>query len=180
MSTGSALVIPIPDLEPVVGPCRWRHDPVARLGVPAHVTVHFPWCPADTVDAATLAEVGAIAASVPPIEVTFAELRWFGDQVAWLAPEPDRPFRDLASRSAARWPDYPLYSGEFADVIPHLTLGELSRGGDADALRAETAALGEALPLRARADAVVWLTLGADGHWSQAARVALGTGKVST
>ena len=142
------------------------------------MTVHFPWVPRPAVDAATLAGVRTLAASVAPFPVSFAELRWFGEAVAYLAPEPERPFRELAERSAAQWPDHPLYNGEFTDAVPHLTLGDLSRGGDGAALREAAGAIEVGLPLRSRAEALTWLTLGAGGHWAATARIALGTGEL--
>jgi hypothetical protein len=38
----SAIVVVVEEAEPVVGAHRLRHDPVASLGVPAHVTILYP------------------------------------------------------------------------------------------------------------------------------------------
>ena len=47
MTARSALVVAVPDAEPVVGHLMLRLDANAVLGVPAHVTVLFPFVPAD-------------------------------------------------------------------------------------------------------------------------------------
>ena len=80
-------------------------------------------------------------AGLPRFEIEFSEVRWFGEQVAWLAPTPDQPFRALTEALWARFPDYPPYRGEFADVVPHLTIGhdvpveDLSAAAEAVAAR---------------------------------------------
>ena len=38
----SAVVIPVPEAEPLVGELRLEHDPAAAAGVPAHVTLLSP------------------------------------------------------------------------------------------------------------------------------------------
>ena len=47
----TAVVVPIPEAEGVVGPYRARLDHAAELGVPAHVTVIAPFAPPDLIDA---------------------------------------------------------------------------------------------------------------------------------
>ncbi|MEU7862042.1 2'-5' RNA ligase family protein [Nonomuraea sp. NPDC049141] len=55
------------------------------------------------------------------LNVRFDECRRFPD-VVYLAPTPDQPFRALTEAVVARWPEAPPYVGQFADVIPHLTV----------------------------------------------------------
>ena len=47
----SALVVTVPAAERAVGPWRLHYDPSAAAGMPAHVTVLFPWLAASAVDA---------------------------------------------------------------------------------------------------------------------------------
>jgi hypothetical protein len=174
MSHGSALVIAFDAVDRVVGPHRLRHDPSAALGVPAHVTIHYPWRTRAEVDESTLAELRSLARAIEPFPVTFAEFKWFDASVLWLAPSPDQPFRHLAELSAAQWPDRPLYNGQFADVVPHLTVGDLHRGGDAAALRQVPADLADALPLHEQATHLRWLAQDAVGRWVSELTVPLG------
>jgi 2'-5' RNA ligase len=171
MTADSALVVPFSDVEHAVAAYRREHDPRAAIGVAAHVTVHFPWIPAGTVDPDALAKVRGLAGSTAPFAVTFAELRWFGREVLWLAPDPEQPLRELSARSAALWPEAPLYSGEYDDVVPHLTIGEV---GDLAALRRAEADLAQALPLRARAAEIWWYALDRSGRWERRAAFKLG------
>jgi hypothetical protein len=71
-------VVPIPEAEPVVG--RWRStlDPSAAYGVPAHVTVMYPFLPLDTVDREALAELFAGYAAFDVVLARCARLPGLG------------------------------------------------------------------------------------------------------
>lgn len=120
----SAVVVPVPEAEPVVGHFRSRLDPSAAWGVPAHVTVLYPFVPPERIDAGVLAELGEAIRTVASFQAAFARVEWFGDQVVWLAPEPVRPFADLIAAVCERFPEYPPYGGVHAEVVPHLTVGD--------------------------------------------------------
>lgn len=119
----SALIVPVPEVEPAVGRHRADLDRSAAWGVPAHVTVLYPFLPPERIDDTVLVELRGILAGMPGFTVTFRRVGWFGDGVVWLAPEPDRPFRDLTAALWQRFPESPPYRGEFTEVVPHLTIG---------------------------------------------------------
>jgi 2'-5' RNA ligase len=133
----TALIVPVPAAEPAVSPFRALLDPAATWGVPAHVTVLYPFLAPDRIDDDVLANVGRLVAAVPRFEVAFTHVEWFGDTVVWLAPVPDGPFRDLTAAVWNRFPEAPPYGGAYADIVPHLTIGqadsrpELIRAADA-------------------------------------------------
>src|ERR1700754_3481477 len=85
----TALIVPIPEVEAAVGPHRARHDAAARWGVPAHVTALYPFVAPDALTPEVLDAVRATVAATPRFTVEFTEVRWFGSQVAWLAPRPE-------------------------------------------------------------------------------------------
>jgi hypothetical protein len=120
--TESALIVAVPEAEPAVETLRAAYDPSASWGVPAHITVLYPFLPPDRIDAAVLAAVAETVAAVPAFDLVLARTRRFGDQVLWLAPEPDAPLRALTAAVWDRFPDFPPYRGEIADVVPHLTV----------------------------------------------------------
>ncbi len=165
----SAILVPVPEAEPAVGHLRARLDRSAGQGVPAHVTVLFPFMPPAQITAAALSAVAAAVATVPGFDCRFARTGWFGDNVVWLAPEPDGPFRALTAAVHAAFPDYPPFGGQFADVIPHLTVGDRPAGGPA-ALRAAEAEVRQALPVRTHVGSA-WLMTGtqAPGSWQRLA-----------
>jgi hypothetical protein len=116
----TALIVPVPDAEPAVAAIRLRHDPFAKLGVPAHVTVLFPFAGSDAIDEAALA---GILGPRRAFAFMLVAVRRFADENTYLAPDPPEPFVALTEAIWSRWPEHPPYGGTFATIIPHLTLG---------------------------------------------------------
>ena len=144
--TESAVLVPVPEAEPVVGRPRARWDRAAGWGVPAHVTVLHPFVPPAHLGPAELQRLRDAVRSVPRFAVAFTEVRWFDDRVVWLAPDPPDGFRALTDAVRSAFPEHPPYGGEFDDVVPHLTVGvDAGRA----ALSAAAAAVREDLPVRA-------------------------------
>ncbi len=143
----TALVVLVPEAEPIVAEHRLRHDPAAADGVPAHVTVLYPFR-AD-VDEASVASVAAVAATVPAFDATFRTTARFPGVVLYLDPEPAAPFRELIARCIAAFPDCPPYGGTIPDPLPHLTVADGVPTSIADALDAEVHA---GLPITSRVD----------------------------
>lgn len=140
-----------PEAEALIGHHRERLDPAAAWGVPAHVTVLYPFLPPERLGPDVLAAVTDAVRSVPAFDVVLARVAWFGDAVVWLAPEPDEPFRALTAAVWRRFPQTPPYSGAHPDPVPHLTVGD---GAPVGQLRDAAAALAARLPIRTRVDAV--------------------------
>jgi 2'-5' RNA ligase len=164
----SALIVAVPEAEPLVHDWRLRYDNAA-LGIPAHVTLIFPFVPAEEIGGGLIGELRELCAGQPAFSFTLARVARF-PEVAWLAPEPDDPFRRLTELLASRYPDYPPYEGIHDDVIPHLSVGR----GDA-AFQAEAdSALTPHLPIEARAEDVTLLVEDESGHWRESERFPLG------
>jgi 2'-5' RNA ligase len=142
----TALIVAVPEAEEVVGAYRAALDPVASWGVPAHVTVLYPFLPPGRIDDQVRAALGALFAARHAFDVALSRVDWFGPEVLWLAPTPDEPFRELTNAVWARFPDAPPYGGEFDDVIPHLTVGDHA---PLRALRATAEDLAARLPITA-------------------------------
>jgi 2'-5' RNA ligase len=159
----------MPDLDPVVRAFREEWDPVARLGVRAHVTVLFPFATPDAVDDALLARIESVVAGRRPHGVTFAAAAEFPDHVLYLAPEPAAPFRALTHALAAEFPEYPPYEGQFPDVIPHLTVAHDPAAPHAR-IRAE---LARGLPVSTVAERVELWVEGEDDRWRSRAEFAM-------
>ncbi|GAA1793032.1 2'-5' RNA ligase family protein [Luedemannella flava] len=121
--TETALIVAVPEAEPAVGVHRDAYDAAAGWGVPAHVTVLYPFLAPDRIDHEVLAGLSETFAAHRPFEATLASVGWFGDQVVYLAPEPDDRFRALTAAVWDRFPQAPPYGGAFDDVVPHLTIG---------------------------------------------------------
>jgi hypothetical protein len=169
----SAVLVRVPEAERVVSRLRARLDPAAAAGVPAHVTVLYPFVAPSAITAGTVAALAEAVASVAAFECRFADTAWFGQDVLWLAPRPEEPFRALTRAACAAFPGYLPYGGAFDDVIPHLTVGDRPAGGVTD-LRAAEAELRPRLPVAARVSRV-WLMTGsmAPDSWHTEAELPL-------
>jgi hypothetical protein len=88
-------------------------------GVPAHVTVLFPFLPLEEIDEDALA---ALLGRFGGFDVVFDRLEQFEDGTHWLRPVPSAPFVDLTAAVWQRWPSHAPYEGAFDEVIPHLTV----------------------------------------------------------
>src|SRR5665647_2280099 len=85
----SGLIIEVPEAEPAVREPRSRLDGNARLGIPAHITVLFPFAPPAHIDDAGRRRRGGTVATVPPLEQRRVRTSWFDQGVLWLGSEYD-------------------------------------------------------------------------------------------
>ena len=121
----SALVVLIPEAESLVKSFRDQYDPSAAVGVPAHVTILYPFKPPDELTADVITTLQDLISRQPGFNVSFQELQEFPD-ILYLAPIPAEPFRHLTEIVAGRYPETPPYGGTFSEIIPHLTVAQAS------------------------------------------------------
>ena len=117
----TALIATIPEAEPLVGALRRRYDSSADAGIPAHVTVLYPFLEESRIDAGVIGALTEVLGAHEPFEVRFTHCGRFPDAL-FLAPEPVGPFRALTESVFGRWPETPPYAGKFTEVVPHLTV----------------------------------------------------------
>ncbi|MGV9533539.1 2'-5' RNA ligase family protein [Streptosporangium sandarakinum] len=170
--TQTALIVPIPEAEEAVGPFRATLDVSAGWGVPAHVTVLYPFLPPERIDSRVLSALTGTIAAVPRFDVSFTHVAWFGESVVWLAPRPDHPFRDLTAAVWRRFPEAPPYEGAHTDTVPHLTVGHDAPGHVLD--RAARTVSGH-LPIPAAVEDVLLISGSQEpGSWRTVATFPLG------
>jgi hypothetical protein len=121
MPRRTALIVTVPEAEPAVGGLRLQHDGSAALGVPAHITILFPFAPLEALDENVVAE---LFTRFRPFDFVLDSVEQFEDGTVWLHPSPSAPFEDLTAAVWQRWPDYPPYEGTYDEPIPHLTVSE--------------------------------------------------------
>jgi 2'-5' RNA ligase len=165
----TALVVKVPEAEPVVSRWRERFDPSAVHGVPAHVTVLYPFLDHSRIDDRILGELRELFAGHASFEVRFSRCGRFPG-VLYLAPKPDGPFTTLTESVVERWPEAPPYRGRFAEVIPHLTVADGADASTHDSIEADVV---ERLPVLTHAHAVT-LLVREDVMWREAATFPLG------
>jgi hypothetical protein len=168
----TALVVEVPEAAAAVDAWLERTaNAKPSNGVPAHVTVLYPFVPAAEVDEALLADLRALFAGLPSFAFELRECRHF-PAVLYLAPEPPEPFVALTEVVVAAYPGYPPYEGVFAEVVPHLTAAE----GDHAALARAEGEIRPLLPIHAEAREVVLLEEVDHelGRWRTHSRLPLG------
>ena len=167
----SGLVVLVPAAESVVATHRGRLDPWAAMGVPAHVTLLSPFVPPESVDDGVLRQVADTVGRFARFRFDLTRVRWFGDEVVWLAPEPAGPFTALTNALSAAFPDHPPYGGAYAEPIPHLTLGAYQ---PADRLREAADTVAPQLPVSTEAATVSLVGRTGDDRFAELHRFDLG------
>jgi 2'-5' RNA ligase len=149
---------------------RRRSVPDAAEGLPAHLTMLYPFVDPDGLDGAVRRRIAAVAADHDPFDYQLVErARW--PDVIYVAVAPVDPFVALQADLGAAFADYPIY-GEPAGFafVPHVTIAE-GPSIDDPATAADPA--WTALPRPARATALEIIT--SDGHqWRLVWRLRLG------
>jgi 2'-5' RNA ligase len=167
----SALLVVIPEVEPLVGRLRAELDEHAALGVPAHITIMAPFLPPATIDDDVHAALREITGAVPAFDVRFEELGWFRDDVFWLAPEPTDPFIALTEAVRERFGLEPYQGEHGTEIVPHLTVGYR---GPVERLRAAAAEVRRGLPTTAPVRGMRLLTGTTDlASWTTVAEFSL-------
>lgn len=168
----SALIVAVPEAEPLVGRFRERYDSSAAVGVPAHVTLLYPFVAPEAIDDAVTSALTALFASAEPCDIVFSRCARFEPRVLYLAPEPEDVFLRLMHRIYDRWPECPPYHGTIPAhlVCPHLTVSDSIEGEHLDRIELSVAG---GLPIWSRL-AEALLIDNVSGRWTTRARFAIG------
>ena len=121
----STLFVPVREADPWVKDLRECYDPTAAVGVPAHITVLFPFISPDLITDDDLARATETFQRFQPFEFSLEQIGRFPESL-YLVPEPDEPFIALTEAIAREFPEYPPYGGKFPKIIPHLTVADRS------------------------------------------------------
>lgn len=145
----SAIVIPVPELEPVVLPRLRRGLPAYLFADPAavhaHITLLGPFVDRDRVDEALLGRLRGFFQTTARFDFSLPGTpHRLADGTVCLRPEPAGPFQALTGALYQAYPDFPPYGDPALTPLPHLTLAYPWAGGpapvDLAAIGAEVAA----------------------------------------
>ncbi|NRO99592.1 2'-5' RNA ligase family protein [Paraburkholderia sp. NMBU_R16] len=123
----SAFVVEVPAAESAVSELRSRFDATAKLGVPAHITVLFPFMAPDEITAHILRQAQSALSVAQPFRFALTKIGRFAT-TTYLSPVPPEPFVALTTALVERFPMFRPYGGAHDGVVPHLTV---AHGGDA-------------------------------------------------
>ena len=142
----------------------------AAAGVPAHLTMLYPFVAPERLTADVRETVVAVAARHQPFAYRLEDRAVWPDTV-YVRVEPEAPFVRLQADLARAFPDFPIYGTDATfEFVPHVTIAEdtgIGRATDAHPAWAS-------LPRAGRANAVEVIARGADGRWRLIWRVPLG------
>src|SRR5436190_12441689 len=164
MPNESTIIVPVPQAEPLLGSLRGRHDRVAALGVPAHITLLYPFLPPSRV-LTEQNELQRFFEEMAAFEFELAEVRRF-PATLYLHPDEAGKFRAITSMLSTKWPACKPYNGAFADVVPHLTVADKV---DAATMDSVEPSIRDHLPIKCAATEA-WLMCSDDqDRWSRKA-----------
>ena len=91
----STLVILVPETEGLAQSFRDRYDPAAKSGMPAHITLLYPFKSPNEIDGRVLDILSHCFSRFPPFRFSLARINQFPGETLYLVPEPEDPFREL-------------------------------------------------------------------------------------
>jgi hypothetical protein len=86
---------------------RSASAPSAAVGVPAHITVLYPFRIPDMFDDGLWKHLRGVFSALSPIDFQLAVLRRFEGEALYLASDPDEPFRQLTMAVWRLFPENP-------------------------------------------------------------------------
>jgi hypothetical protein len=162
MST-SAFVVEVPAAESAVAELRHRFDATAALGVPAHVTVLFPFMSPDEITPDALRQAQGALSVVRAFEFSLTMIGRFAT-TTYLAPDPPQPLIALTTALVERFPMFGPYGGAHSGIVPRLTVAH-GNADEADAAAVELEHRLDALaPIRTSCGYVTLLE-NSSGRW---------------
>lgn len=168
----TGVVVLVPQAQPVLEDVAQRFPEAVRRGVPAHLSLLYPFLPDEECDDDVLAALSEILAQSGPQTVQLSECERSEDFAA-LRPEPLEPLRALSESVRQRWPHVVPYDGRFGDVDPHVTVALHTTAERARVVAEEIAP--PHLPITAELRDV-WLVAFVDGRWTVRHQFELGDG----
>lgn len=161
---GTALVILVPEAKTLVQAFRERYDPSAANGMPAHITILYPFKYAPEIDKRVMNALQSLFSCHSRFRFSLEETRRFPTTL-YLAPRPAAPFKTLTRTVTERFPETPPYGGAFSAVVPHLTIAQVVDPQEVTKISDEfdRASRGR-LPIHSHAEKI-WLLEKQEGRW---------------
>ncbi|AIJ23448.1 2'-5' RNA ligase family protein [Amycolatopsis methanolica] len=112
----SVLAIPVPAADPLLARAA-ELSPAARPGLPAHISLLYPFRPAADLHEATVTALADVLERQPAMEVRFERCHHH-DGFEYLRPDPLQPLTGLIAALRRGWPGSCLpYDGRFGEDV---------------------------------------------------------------
>jgi 2'-5' RNA ligase len=169
----SVVLIPALEAHSLVGELREQFDPSARAGIPAHLTILFPFVPPDELTEQQEDDLKNVLDRVAGFDYSLSEVGEFEQGVVYLAPEPEEPFARLTREVSQHFGLLPFGGAHGDKPVPHLTVAVNQSAARRRQLGRQ---LSEGLPIHCRASEA-WLMVGSNAtRWQVARRLPLQAG----
>lgn len=159
----SAILAPIPEAESLVQELRNEFDPSAMHGIPAHVTILFPFKHPDEITKKVLKKLRSALSPVQQFDFQLSRIDTF-PSVVYLEPTKREKFISITEKVVEVFPENPPYAGRFPNINPHLTIGH-ELGNRFEECRRQAEDIRTKLPFNARAGEIYLMT-SLDGEWT--------------
>lgn len=160
----SLLLIPVPSSDSLIGPWRKKYDWVALHGVPAHITLLFPFKEPSQISGVDIEKLDGIFTKLRQFPFTLVKIGTFPN-VIFLEPNPRGPFIELTKKIVNAFPETPPWEGKYPAVNPHQTMCSRIADEYMNALVKEiTLEITNKLPINAIAREA-WLMISNNGEW---------------
>lgn len=132
--------------------------------MPAHITINYPFLPGASPSSDLEDRLRALFSRFAPFAFRLEGPACF-PEVLYLAPDPDGPFKELASYVWETFPNSPPYAGEYSGITPHLTVAQEDDSHLLEYISADFQIRSEGmLPICSQARKV-WLMDNRGGRW---------------
>lgn len=165
----SAVIVRV-SLPDALGRLRLRCVRDAGLGVPAHVTLLYPFVEGAALSTEVRRTVESIASGHPSFSFELSGPFQWPDTV-YAAVDPDERFLAIHRELAAAFPAYPIYGRPEFELVPHVTIAERQYVDDPSVL-GDTS--WSDLPVARLVNAVEVIAEGVDQQWRTVWTVPLG------
>jgi len=162
----SVIIIPVLEAESIVKKWRERYDRVALLGIPAHITLLYPFKTPSEIKEKIADKLQLFFQTVNSFAFSLTTIGTFPN-VIFLTPSPKNPFIELTKKLAKLFPENPPYGGKFPEVNPHLTIGQFSKEDNFKrTLSVISENINPKLPQEARATEARLMVENINGKWT--------------
>lgn len=174
----SVILIPVPSADLIIGKWREQYDSVALRGIPAHITLLFPFKNPQEITEEVLGKLRNIFIDVNPFSFTLESVHTFPN-VIFLEPNPRDPFIRLTEAIEKNFPENPPYEGKYPSINPHTTIAQLSDDQEINVIKRNISKdINKFLPIQSRATEAWIMVEGENGNWHKKATFTFESGNI--
>ena len=159
----TALVLPFPEAERLIGTYRRAHTPSGGDGMVAHATLLAPFVHVSALSEEDLEALRTVLSRFRAFHVELRSFARFDDiGVLYLEPEPPEPVVIISEALLDAFPQVEYPPAGATEIVPHVTVVSRLPREELDRIEAE---LAPKLPVAERAERVLLMERSAHGGW---------------